>query len=129
MCDVSRRRLLGFAACALALTGVPAAAECRRGDAIEVFWQGDWYKARALRFRDGRCKVTYDGYESSWDEWVGPQRYRFHVGPGSAVDVYWKGDWYPARVLERRGASYYVTYDGYARSWDEWVGSNRLRPR
>lgn len=129
MTEISRRRIFALGAGAVAFAALPAQAECRRGDAIEVLWKGKWYPAHALRYRDGQCKVTYDGYDSSWDEWVGPKRYRFYVGRGAPVDVYWKGKWYPARVLERRGAAYYITYEGYKSSWDEWVGSNRLRPR
>jgi Ca-activated chloride channel family protein len=42
----------------------------------EVLWKDKWYPATVLK-RDGeRAFIHYDSYESSWDEWVGPDRIR-----------------------------------------------------
>jgi len=52
------------------------------------------------------------------------------LAAGSAVDVLWNGRWYPARVLQVRGANQWlITYDGYSSSWDEVVGVDRIRSR
>jgi hypothetical protein len=45
------------------------------------------------------------------------------------VDVEWRGSWFPAVVLERRGARWLVHYDGYADEWDELVPGERIRRR
>jgi hypothetical protein len=43
------------------------------------------------------------------------------------VEVEWQGEWYPATVLEVRGAKYRIHYLGYGSDWDEWVDGARLR--
>ena len=43
------------------------------------------------------------------------------------VEVEWEGQWYPATILEVRGAKYRIHYLGYGSDWDEWVDGARLR--
>ena len=44
--------------------------------AVEVFWGSRWYDATILK-RDGeRAFIHYDGWGSSFDEWVTPDRLR-----------------------------------------------------
>ncbi len=46
------------------------------------------------------------------------------------VDVEWRGRWWPATVLERKGSGrYLVHYDGYSDDWDEVVTPERIRVR
>lgn len=125
----------------VAMLGVatPAAASlCSVGDRADVLWKGKWYPASVLSVnRDGtKCFIRYTGYGSNWDEWVGGDRYRgiyrssrAGFSPGDSVDVRWKGRWYAASVLRTDGDKYYIHYDGYASSWDEWVGPHRIRAR
>lgn len=51
--------------------------------------------------------------------------------PGTAVMVKWKGSWWPAHVMQvgPQGNRWFIHYDGYSSSWDEWVGPGRIRPR
>lgn len=46
----------------------------QRGSQVRVEWQGEWWDATVLEVRGGYYYITYDGYESNWDEWVGPSR-------------------------------------------------------
>ncbi len=46
---------------------------------------------------------------------------------GDAIDVLWNGTWYSATVLEARANGYKIHYNGWASSWDEVVGSDRVR--
>jgi hypothetical protein len=46
----------------------------RVGQAVSVEWGGRWWDARVLKAEIGRYYVTYLGYDSGWDEWVGPAR-------------------------------------------------------
>jgi hypothetical protein len=46
------------------------------GSLVEVNWQGKWYNARVLDFKDGLYLISYSGYDSSWDEWVDSSRIR-----------------------------------------------------
>lgn len=46
------------------------------GARVEVFSEGDWYKARIIDAGRGRYRVHYYGYEDSDDEWVKPSQIR-----------------------------------------------------
>ncbi|MBX7149533.1 hypothetical protein K1X76_10685 [bacterium] len=48
----------------------------KEGDKLNVSWKGRWYPAYVLKVDGKRLFIHYEGYESSWDEWVGPERYR-----------------------------------------------------
>ncbi|MDX8398688.1 MAG: Tudor-knot domain-containing protein [Gallionellaceae bacterium] len=50
-----------------------------------------------------------------------------HCKPGAQGKVLWKGKWYPATAVKSKGNSCYIHYDGYAKSWDEWVESDRRK--
>lgn len=45
-------------------------------DPVEIEWRGTWYPGLLLRMRDGKFHVSYDGYSSSSNEWIGPERIR-----------------------------------------------------
>jgi hypothetical protein len=46
------------------------------GDNVQIEWKGSWYPGRILEVGGVGYKITYDGYSSSWDEWVEPARLR-----------------------------------------------------
>jgi hypothetical protein len=46
---------------------------------------------------------------------------------GERVLVLWKGHWYKAVVIGVKPGLSKLNYDGYADSWDEWVGPERIR--
>lgn len=48
----------------------------RVGARVEVYSEGDWYKARIIDASRGRYRVHYYGYEDSDDEWVKPSQIR-----------------------------------------------------
>ncbi len=54
----------------------PAAAAWKRGDRVQVNWKGTWYAASIVAVGEGRYRVHYEGWDSSWDEWVEPERIR-----------------------------------------------------
>lgn len=106
------------------------------GQRVSVLWKNKWYPAKVLSVRPNSWYIHYKGYSASWNEWVGPNRIRprgvFQGGnypPGTPVMVLWKSKWYPARVLQSRPNRWYIHYDGYSASWNEWVGPGRIRPR
>ena len=99
---------------------------CSVGQRGEVFWKGAWYPAQVKNVSNNSCYITYEGYDSSWDEWVEPSRFRAVFRVGQSVKILWKGQWYPGRILDVNRSSYLVTYDGYDSSWNEWVESARV---
>jgi len=120
-------------------------ASCTIGASVEVLWSGSWYPATILAGpnESGQCQIHYDGYDASWDEWVGsnrmstsspsqpttPGRGEALCIPGNPVEVLWSGTWYDATVLAGTEASCMIHYDGYDSSWDEAVGPDRMRSR
>jgi mbt repeat./RNA binding activity-knot of a chromodomain. len=47
-----------------------------KGDPVRILWKGNWWPAHVIGVKGSQIKIHYDGYDSSWDEWVGPDRYR-----------------------------------------------------
>ncbi len=90
-------------------------------DPVQVSWKGKYYPAHIIQQQDANFRIHYDGYDSSWDEWVSPKRMR--------IEVLWKGKWYPAKTLETSGSRVRIHYTGYDSSWDEWVTLDRIRSR
>ncbi|MFO0737484.1 MAG: hypothetical protein U0270_16450 [Labilithrix sp.] len=54
----------------------PAALTRQVGDKVDVQWNGTWWKAKILAVQDGKYRVHYTGWASSWDENVVPERVR-----------------------------------------------------
>ena len=46
----------------------------KKGDKVEIESSGTWYPGNILELKDGQYKIHYDGWESSWDEWVPASR-------------------------------------------------------
>ncbi len=114
---------------------VPAVA-CPLNGNIEVLWNGTWYAAtiKAGPNEASQCQIGYDGYESSWDEWVGADRMRPVQAPcplNGEIEVLWNDAWYAATIKAgpNESGQCQIGYDGYESSWDEWVGDDRMRPR
>lgn len=58
------------------LAGAQPRPDERVGARVEVYSEGDWYKARIIDAGRGRYRVHYYGYEDSDDEWVKPSQIR-----------------------------------------------------
>jgi hypothetical protein len=48
---------------------------------------------------------------------------------GDKVQIQHNGTWYDGKILKVNAEEeeYYVSYDGWSESWNEWVGSDRLK--
>lgn len=103
----------------------------RVGERVEAYSIDGWYKGYIADTANGKFKVHYYGYPEEDDEWVTakmirqPKVVRYAVG--QKVEVEWKKEWYPAKILRVRGGSHYITYTGYGKEWNEWVSSKRIR--
>jgi len=97
------------------------------GANLVVSWSGRQYPAKVLQVEDGFQLITYVGWSSAWDEWVGEDRVVEKGGTASRTAlVEWNGERYPAVVLQEKDGRYRVHYVGYADTWDEWVGPDRI---
>lgn len=56
-----------------------------------------------------------------------PYQAQHQVQRSDKVQIQWGASWYAGTILEQRGQSYLVRYDGYSSMWDEWVGPDRLQ--
>lgn len=109
---------------------------CTTGDSAEVLWNGKWYPAKVIDTKPDSCQITYTGYDSSWDEWVGADRIKIGEQPepnpypvGTAVQVLWNNKWYAAKVIELKPDSWKIHYDNYSDKWDEWVNESRIKAK
>jgi len=98
---------------------------------VEVRSEGKWWKARVIDARAGTFHVHYYGWEDSDDEWVRLSQIRepkvLEYPAGSAVEVIWKREWYPAKVMTVERGVHLIHYRDYDERWDEWVGADRIR--
>lgn len=114
---------------------VNKAALPRIGQRIEVSYQGKWYKAKIIGVAGDKVKIHYVGYNDSWDETVGPDRFRpfapAQYAEGDKVQVQWQTDkkWYPATVVKGWYGLHHIRYDGFDSSSDEWVGPGAIKLR
>ena len=44
------------------------------GQRVKVEWNGEWWDASVVKVEPSTFFITYEGFDSSWDEWVGPSR-------------------------------------------------------
>nr|WP_246351206.1 Tudor-knot domain-containing protein [Deinobacterium chartae] len=83
------RRSAAFLGVAVLLTAssVAWAADYRVGQQVQVQWHGQWFKATVIEIgsgsMQGKYKIRYEGYDSSWDEYVAPARIA-NLPPASA---------------------------------------------
>ena len=91
---------------------------------------GKEWDAKVLAVQDGFHWITYPGWAPYWNEWVMDDRI---VGLQSKMarikrcEAKWKEQWYKARVLREEKGRYYIHYEDFDNSWDEWVGNDRIR--
>jgi hypothetical protein len=48
------------------------------GDKAEIYWKGTWFKGSIIadKNEEGKFKISYDGWDSKWDEYVDIRRLR-----------------------------------------------------
>lgn len=114
------------------------------GEKVDVKWRQGWWPATVLAVKAGRYEIQYDDFHPRWNEWVGPSRIRrLHLAnlhqqlaakrnqftAGERVLVKWGGAWWLGQIQHQKNQYFYVSYDGWATHWNEWVDATRLRPR
>jgi len=95
------------------------------GDAVQIEWKKQSYKAKIIEVKDDFYLIKYDDYDSSWNEWVLYDRIR--TGKEKTIKALDAGDYYPAEVLEEKNGKFYIHYTGFGYEFDEWVDSSRIK--
>ena len=108
---------------------LPSSSGFSVGETVEAKWSGTWYDAKIMKQRPGQYYITYPGYSSSWDQWVGADKLRKKGGSkaaaavaapsgdgfsvGSRVSCNWKsgGIYYKGKITRKSGSSIHVSYD------------------
>ncbi|HFC47217.1 MAG TPA: hypothetical protein ENJ63_04970 [Dissulfuribacter thermophilus] len=93
-----------------------------------------YWPAEIVDTRDDEYKVHYDGYDSSWDEWV--DRCRIFPEPkiGDAVYARYSTGYVFGYLISRDGERWTVRYKGWDSSqdlileWEDEVGSGDIMP-
>ena len=101
-----------------------------KGSLIRVIWGSKEWDAKVLAVQDGFHWITYPGWEAYWNEWVMDDRIvglKSEMAKIKRCEVKWKDQWYKARVLRKEKGRYYIHYEDFDNSWDEWVGNDRIR--
>lgn len=116
----------------------------QQGQQVEVSFGGRWYPARILSVvAPDIWEVSYDGWDSSYNELVRPSRIRQprpaqlpgrpirslgELQVGMDILVLSGGTWYPGVVRQPpQGEQVLIGYEGYEENWDESVTIERLR--
>jgi len=104
------------------------------GEYVEAKWSdGTWYPGRIEKEDNGRFWIRWTGYKDLEIEAVESGNVRplvdRQLAAGSRIEVLWQDAWYPAEVLTGRWGLHLVHYDTFDPVWDEWVSSDRIRPR
>jgi len=103
----------------------------RIGENVEAYSVDGYYKGFIRDVNGDNYRIRFYGYEESDDEWVpeskirraSPKQYKV----GSSVNIKWVGKWFNGKVLEVKGGSHLVSYDGYDDGYKEWIPSNRIK--
>lgn len=92
---------------------------------------GNWQVVRIVdRKRDKLISEFYDYSDKSIGEFtekeLRPVYFVSHKA-GDNVKVEWEGNWYGAKIVDSDNNFYFIKYDGYDDSWNEWVAYDRIR--
>jgi hypothetical protein len=104
----------------------------RVGEFVEFEADEGWETGEVIGAEKGRVLVRRTNAKQP-GEWVDAAKVRaplpLTVRPGEAVEVEWKGRWWPAGVRRTLHDFARVHYDGFGTEWDEWVLPARVRAR
>lgn len=92
-----------------------------------------WYGALQLGEENGQTRVRFLGYApATKGPYLFPDallsREELNLpGDPPPIAVEWQGEWFAARILERKGSEYRIHYIGYPKADDETVSADRVR--
>ena len=70
------KKFISLAVVLLWMVQALAQTDFKVNDKIEAQDQGKWYKATVLKVEGGKYFIHWDGYSSSYDSWITPDKTR-----------------------------------------------------
>ena len=64
---------------------------------------------------------------TGWTERPGDHPFNNPYSKGMQIKVEWNEGWWDAIIRDISGDSYLIHYIGFDSSWDEWVGTSRMK--
>ena len=131
----------------------------RINDHVRARIDGRWYSGKINKKESGQYLLKMDNRRPKYWKWVFPKNLRSMSSKinnsrrnkirqferkkienknmdtnlsfpiGSRVMVSWKGKWFKATILKKREGAYYIKYDRYSSSWNEWANTSRIKKR
>lgn len=102
------------------------------GERGEFRSSGGWYRGFTIGHDGDKKLVRFYGYDSSCDEWVGPDAIRKpapseELPIGTTVSALSHNEWFSAKVVAVRQGMHLVKFDGWASEWNEWLPASSLK--
>jgi hypothetical protein len=107
----------------------PSTSLYTKSEKVQVISGSKWMPASILEVVNNMYKVRYVGLPAAFDEVVSADRIRSNKIIGRKVKVSWTGNWYDATITQvnEKAKKYFIHYDGWSTTSDEWVGVERIK--
>lgn len=112
--------------------GVISSEDYSNGEYAYGFYDGKWKPVRVKRINEGynysgKFYFYSDYKEVPLDNSSLKKAYFTKHSVNDKVNVIWEGKEYPATILKAESDFYYIKYDGYDETWNEWIMYNRIK--
>lgn len=98
---------------------------------VYAFTKGNWQPARVREFNADGVTVEFYEYSDKREEIINKEFVRAIQTPDysslSKIQVEWEKKFYSATIKKIDGDFYFVKYDGYDDTWNEWVMYDRIK--
>ena len=122
----------------LTISAIPLFAQTySKGERVEAFWQGSWYKSNVLEnVKPGFYKIHFDGYWASREEVLPQDRIRpiaqrtqpdlNSLKSGDKIEFLEGDHWKPAAFVELQGKKALIRYADGEKSKDKWINASQM---
>jgi translation initiation factor IF-1 len=97
---------------------------------VVALTKGNWQAARIKALNADDITVEFYEYSDKREEIIHKKFVRKIQTPDyssfTKVKVEWEKKWYPATIKKSEGDFYFIQYDGYDESWNEWIMYDRI---
>ncbi|MBP6411784.1 MAG: hypothetical protein KA313_11835, partial [Pseudarcicella sp.] len=118
-------------------SNLPKKKHKRIGERVYVDYGGEDYLGFITSTNsENQFNIRFYSYTNNETDWVDakdlkPYTCSQNFNNNTKVKVYSTIDekWLPAEVKKKYYCLHYIHYEGYGTQWDEWVPSDRIKPR